>query len=135
MPPVWAEGMHVSPQGRKPYAAAARAPADRVYASRVPSAFSRLLCFLAAAVFSAHAGRIVPPDLQRLTQDSDAIVHGLVLSTHARWVNDARGRRIRTYATLRCHQWLKGPGGNEVVVELPGGIVGEVIPLIRRHPL
>jgi len=89
-------------------------------------ALAVFFCVLVAAVDTARAGRVIPPDLEHLTQASEVIVHGLVLSTHARWVDDARGRRIRTYATLRCHQWLKGQGGNEVIVELPGGLVGEI---------
>lgn len=125
-PRIGGDGVQVTLHGHNPRTPAARAAVGCVRGRSLGVSLTVLLCVLLGAALPVRAGRVIAPDLQRLTQDSEAIIHGLVLSTQARWVDDARGRRIRTYATVRCHQWLKGQGGNEVVVELPGGLVGEI---------
>ena len=91
-----------------------------------PLAVALTLLAAGAAWAGAPARRAPAADLTGIVAESDAIIHGLVLSAKARWVVGEGGRRIRTYATVRCHSWLKGAGGAEVVVDLPGGLVGEV---------
>jgi len=90
----------------------------------VASALLALGMLIACAAAGLGAQR--PNSVESLAAGSDAIVHGLVLSAKAKWVDDARGRHIYTYASIRCHSWLKGAGGAEALVEVPGGLVGEV---------
>lgn len=55
---------------------------------------------------------------------ADVIVHGKVSRTEARWVEDERGRHIRTYATIGVLSHLKGGSGRELDAEFDGGTVG-----------
>ena len=58
---------------------------------------------------------------------SDTIVHGKIVAASAQWVEDARGRHIYTYATVECLGYWKGGGGQSIVVEWPGGTVGQIM--------
>ncbi len=122
-------------------------PLSRPIAGRHKGSVARALALalvalgLPVAPLASAAGPSRPSiasQIASLTAESDLVVHGLVLSTKARWVDDARGRHIRTYATVRPHAWLKGAGGREAVVEFLGGAVGEmreeVTPAIKMSP-
>ncbi len=68
----------------------------------------------------------LPMDLDSAVRAADIIVEASVASTSARWVSDARGRHIYTYATIRTMSYVKGTGPVEISVEFPGGTVGDI---------
>jgi uncharacterized repeat protein (TIGR01451 family) len=64
--------------------------------------------------------------LDKTVKISDTIVHGKIVDASAQWVQDGRGKHIYTYATVECIGYSKGSGGQRIVVEWPGGTVGQI---------
>jgi hypothetical protein len=76
--------------------------------------------------FAGSAGASVPTmTISEMTEASDTIVHGEVLSLVPHW--DEQGGMIYTTVTVAPIGYMKGvPGGGEIEFEMPGGVVGEV---------
>ncbi len=84
------------------------------------TALALLLCWSAPA-----QGAVAPMSLSELTDASQTIVHGHVVSLVPHW--DEGRRTIKTTVTVEPVQYLKGePTGGPVVFEMPGGVVGEI---------
>lgn len=63
-------------------------------------------------------------DLPQLSQQSDAVVHGVVRRVESRWAGD--GQRIVTDVEVEVVEPLKGQPGGTVLVTQPGGEVGDI---------
>ena len=74
---------------------------------------------------SVRATVMVEVDLDTMARDAVAIVHGRVAhrSTHLALTN-GRDPEPYTVVTLVADEWLKGPGGGEVVLREMGGEYG-----------
>lgn len=84
----------------------------------------RLALFALICGSVAHATTLVAADVTSLTQHSDAIVVGFVLSSAPRLTQD--GRRIITDTEIQVIEVLKGAAPKSIVVMQPGGVVGDV---------
>lgn len=114
-----------------------------------------LVVGLAAAValaWASGAGATVMEEvpLERMAREADAIVHGVVTRSGTQMVMREDGLEPQTVTTVRVHAWLKGHGGDSVVVREIGGehqggglrIDGtptyrageEVVLFLERHP-
>ena len=81
-----------------------------------------LLAFLAAV--SAQATTLVHLSLEQLSQASSDVVRGRTVSQEVRW-NDSR-TQILTVTTVEIEQTLKGTPRRTMVIEQPGGAVGNL---------
>ncbi len=78
------------------------------------------------ALLLPQAGAVVakPLSLDELVEKSDIIFAGTAIAIESRW-NDEH-TRIYTYATFRVDEYLKGSGGDTLVIESLGGVVGDM---------
>jgi hypothetical protein len=81
------------------------------------------------------AGATVVPwmDLQEITTQADLIVLGTVESVESGWSDD--GRIIVTRATVTVERSLKGGPRDRVVVETPGGRLGDLAMVASGAPV
>lgn len=93
----------------------------------VSSRWLALAALLLAPVASATT--LLAEDLASLTRSSTAVVRGTVVASTARWTADKA--RIVTETTLSVRERWKGEAGATVVVQQPGGEVGEVGQLVH----
>ncbi len=91
----------------------------------------RLTCFaLGAAVLAllptapAMATSMLAQDIEALTRSSDAVVHGKVKKVESRWTGDHK--QIVTDVWIDVVEFIKGKGNQTVVVQQPGGEVGDI---------
>ena len=64
--------------------------------------------------------------LDETVRIAHTIVQGKLVDAEPRWVEDGRGRHIYTYATVESAVYWKGAGDQRIVVEWPGGRVGQI---------
>ncbi|MCK8496427.1 MULTISPECIES: hypothetical protein [Myxococcus] len=74
--------------------------------------------------WTASATTQLRVDVTQLSQEADAVVHGVVRRVESRWSGD--GRRIVTDIEVQVTDPLKGQPGSTVLVTQPGGEVGDV---------
>jgi hypothetical protein len=72
----------------------------------------------------AAATAMISADVDELTRRSDAVVRGTVQRAESRWSAD--GRRILTDVEISVAEALKGSPGKRVIVQQPGGVVGDI---------
>src|SRR3972149_4736345 len=86
----------------------------------------RTTCIITIIVLAlasvAHGTTLVRLSLEQLSQASSAIVRGRVLSQESRLSAD--GKQVVTLTTIAVEQSMKGRPPATVVVEQPGGAVG-----------
>lgn len=70
--------------------------------------------------------------VEALARRADAVVHGSVQGVEAAWTAD--GRHVRTRVTLRRVSTWRGAAPEVVVVEVPGGRVGDVAQSVAGAP-
>ncbi|MDX2012578.1 MAG: myxosortase-dependent metalloprotease, MXAN_2677/MXAN_2678 family [Myxococcaceae bacterium] len=80
----------------------------------------------------AHASTVRQLSLDALVEGADTIARVKVTAVHARWTPD--GARIVTDVTLSVLEGWKGPGRRELLVIVPGGVVGRVGQRIEGAP-
>lgn len=116
--------------------------------------FTASACVAAALLlFTPHADATVMVEvtLEDMVRDSDAIVRGVVQRTGVQLVLRDGDADPHSLAWVRVDEWLKGPGGDEVIISELGGehamggmwIAGtptyqtgeEVIVFLRRDPM
>ena len=61
--------------------------------------------------------------VERLTEDSDKVIIGTVISSTSRWTDDSR---IHTDVVVAPDLGIKGEDDSAVVVDVPGGVVGDM---------
>lgn len=90
---------------------------------------------VAALLVSAPAGAAVLPwmSLEEIAGRADIIVLGTVEATESAWSED--GRIIVTRATVSVERSLKGGPGSRVIVETPGGRVGDQTMIASGAPV
>lgn len=71
----------------------------------------------------AAASSVIQADLLQLTASSDVIVRGQVKKIESRWTGDGR---IVTDSTIEVVETLKGTQRRTVVIQQPGGVVGDL---------
>lgn len=77
----------------------------------------------------AAATTLLAQDVPALTRASSVIVRGTVTGSKARWSGD--GARIFTETTLQVSERWKGEAPETLVIQQPGGEVGEVGQLVH----
>jgi hypothetical protein len=82
------------------------------------------LALLSLLMPEAAAVVAKPMSLDELVEKSDVIFAGTVIAVESRW-NDEH-TRIYTYTTFRVDEYLKGSGGDTIVIESLGGVVGDM---------
>ncbi len=93
--------------------------------------FLLLLAMLALAG-PARATVMLEASIDELARESDAVVRGKVVSTEGR--KSADGKRIFTRVTVEVAEAWKGAPGKTVVVQVPGGVHGEVGQVVHGAP-
>jgi hypothetical protein len=88
----------------------------------IPARVLWLTIFI-AFVPLAWATSVVPPKLDELVAESDAIVRGVVAEVRAEEFDSPQGRGIRTLVTLRVEQTLKGSAEETITLVQLGGVV------------
>jgi hypothetical protein len=81
-----------------------------------------LVAALLSAPAAARASQAVRVSVEELATTSDAVVRGRVLMATAQWMD----RRIYTVVELETIACLRGEAAPNVVLLVPGGVVGEV---------
>ncbi len=71
-------------------------------------------------------------NLQKFTQESDAIITGKVINKKSEWNSDKS--RILTHVRIEVAEYLKGKEGNNIVVTYPGGEIGDVGEIYSHMP-
>jgi hypothetical protein len=84
--------------------------------------------FALAAIFLAGlslpaASTFLKVDVPTLNRMSESVVHAKVIDVQSSWNDD--GSAIFTYVTLEVKGRLHGTAGNQIVVRVPGGTVGD----------
>jgi len=69
-----------------------------------------------------HATVLLPAEFREIVNGADLIVYARVTSTEARWSDDRR--HVDTLVTLQAGTYLKGGGGESLVIKVPGGTIG-----------
>jgi hypothetical protein len=77
----------------------------------------------------ASATTLLAEDVASLTRSSSAVVRGTVVESKARWTADKA--RIVTETTVTVSERWKGDAAATVVIQQPGGEVGEVGQLVH----
>ncbi|MBP1648983.1 MAG: Fibronectin type domain protein [Bacteroidetes bacterium] len=79
-------------------------------------------------VGESHAfSQIVPMSLSDMALKATSIVHGKVLGTECKWLDDERGNHIYTVATIEVEDVMKGNAAQDILtVAVQGGTVGEI---------
>jgi hypothetical protein len=84
----------------------------------------------------AESTTLVRMTLEQLSQASSEIIRGHVVSQESRW--NPEHTRIMTFTTIALDQTLKGRPPSTLVIEQPGGMVGNlhvfVAGTVRFHP-
>jgi len=71
--------------------------------------------------------------LEELINEATLIIRGRVIDTNARW--NADHTLIYTYVTIRRTEYIKGtPRAGDLVIEVPGGTVGEITLWVSDTP-
>lgn len=84
-------------------------------------------------ILEAWAVTAVPMSLDELVEKADIIFVGTVIESRSAW--NADRTRIYTKTTFRVEDYVKGSGGETLVVETHGGVVGEVGMMVPGTPL
>ncbi len=85
---------------------------------------SLLALFLFLLALPALAALARPVSVETLAREADAVVEGTVESRVSRWADD--GRHIYTLVTLRASRVWRGSAPAQVVLRVPGGVVGDI---------
>jgi hypothetical protein len=80
------------------------------------------ICLL--LVVGLASALVVKMETPELVDRADQIVTGRVLDVRSEW-NDSRDY-IFSYITVRVDEYVKGTGGRDVVVKIPGGAIGDI---------
>lgn len=92
--------------------------------------------FVAAAILlvssAAQGTLLVPLTIEDLTRKSDVVVRGTVLAQDARWSPDRH--LIYTFVRVRVDETLKGAADAEVMVQRPGGTLGDITQRVHGAP-
>jgi hypothetical protein len=92
-------------------------------------ALATLLVWVAFPALAAVAPEV---SVEALAREADAVVRGTVASATSGWTPD--GRHIRTLVSLRRVSTWRGTPPSELVVEVPGGTVGDVAQVVSGAP-
>jgi hypothetical protein len=76
---------------------------------------------------------VIKLSLEELVAQAGWIVVGIVSSQKSQW--NAEHSQIHTLVTVTVEEWVKGePRGNEIIIKIPGGQVGEVSQMVGGSP-
>jgi signal peptidase I len=70
--------------------------------------------------------------LERLSTGSEKIVVGDVVGMESRYLEPGQG--IHTFVTIRVEEIVKGDVGDEIVLRVPGGTVGDATMVVEHAP-
>ena len=88
------------------------------------------LCALVCAL-PVEATTVVAMSPEDLAVTADAVIIGRVEAITPRWVD----RILVTDVTVRVREWVKGDGGDTLVVTLPGGVdTNREYPIAMDYP-
>lgn len=88
-----------------------------------------MIAALALAALAAAGGSLtvasvfLKVDIPTLNRMSDSVVHARVVDVQSAW--NADGSSIFTHVTLKVLGRLRGTTGDQIVVRIPGGTVGD----------
>jgi hypothetical protein len=82
------------------------------------------MLFAFGGTLPARASSVIQAELPELTATADVIARGTVKKIESRWTTDHR--RIVTDVEIEVLESLKGSPGTKVVVQQPGGVVGDI---------
>lgn len=80
------------------------------------------VCLCSALSFAARASTLISLSLDQLTQRSDLIVHGHVVSHKSRW----HGSEIYTECVVERDETIRGPNSSRFHFFLRGGEIGDI---------
>ena len=73
---------------------------------------------------------VVRMSLEDLSREASSIVVGEVADAQSQW----EGGNIYTYVTISVEHYVKGAGGKEVTIKVPGGTVGDITQFVSDVP-
>lgn len=88
--------------------------------------YTRIICLLAGMLVGAltvQASTFIGLTADELIEGSDSIVQGRVVGLESEWTDS--GRLIVTYATIQVTETIVGESKNRIVIQTPGGTVGD----------
>ncbi len=92
----------------------------------------RLVVLLALAAVSGQATILRTMDLDEMTQESSAIVHGRIVAARAEW--NSTHTIILTIYTVRAERYLKGFHGAAFELAEMGGRIGDQLRVVPGAP-
>jgi len=93
----------------------------------------KVFCFFILIIPLIVMGQVMETTTEELTRTSDAIIVGTCVEKESFW-NEKRDK-IFTRIRLKADQYLKGNLGDEAVITMPGGRVGDIIYEVSDIPL
>ena len=96
--------------------------------------FRRVLVTLITCLvpIALHATVLLPAEFREIVNGADLIVYARVAHTEVRWSDDRR--RVDTLVTLQAGTYLKGGGGESLVIKVPGGTIGRYMNVLVGAP-
>ena len=88
--------------------------------------------FLVSGYLLGAFAQMGQSELKILSENADVIVTGKVIQQNSSW--NENKTRIFTRATIQVEETLKGSGLNSVVVNYPGGEVGDIGEMYTHTP-
>ena len=96
--------------------------------------FRRVLATLISCLvpIALHATVLLPAEFREIVNGADLIVYARVTNTEVRWGDDRR--HVDTLVTLQAGTYLKGGGGESLVIKVPGGAIGRYMNVLVGAP-
>ena len=79
-----------------------------------------------------HATVLLPAEFREIVNGADLIVYARVTDTEVRWSDDRK--HVDTLVTLQAGTYLKGGGGEILVIKVPGGTIGRYMNVLVGAP-
>jgi len=95
---------------------------------------SLMLLFFILFISLNTFGIVEKLSIEEKVKRANAIVLGTVEHKQSQWEEVNGGRRIFTYVYISVEQYIKGVGGGQVEIKVPGGKVGEITEWVSDTP-
>ncbi|MDQ2868579.1 MAG: hypothetical protein M3R59_09260 [Verrucomicrobiota bacterium] len=83
------------------------------------------ILFLVGAIATARATTVIPPSFDQLVSQAETIFEGSVTNVRSEWTGEGAQRYIVSYITFKVDDSIKGDPGQNYVMRMMGGTVGE----------
>ena len=95
---------------------------------------SLILLFSVLIISISTFGIVEKLSIEEKVRRANTIVMGTIEYMQSRWEGVNGGKRIFTYVYIGVEQYIKGVGGGQVEIKVPGGKVGEITEWVSDTP-